>query len=291
VIAQIIVMTLVTGSSYAILASGMALIYGVGRIINLAHTAFYMIAAYIIYFLVLTQHWGLPESLAVTVVGTGLLGVLTYRFLLNRIREHLAAVLLLTVALGMAMQELIVPLFGSLPHDIPRLISGATMILGFPVDNQYLLTLGIATGIVLLLWLLLSKTKLGIAIRATAQDPEVANLMGVSISNILMITVGIGTALAAVAGISLPKLQGGLNQYIWLPPLMMVLVVVILGGLGSLKGSYIAAFFVGLIEAIVMTVLPTYAYLSQAFAMLAMIIVLAVRPQGMFGTLFEEEKL
>jgi branched-chain amino acid transport system permease protein len=191
----------------------------------------------------------------------------------------------------MAIQELIVPLFGSLPHDIPRLISGATMILGFPVDNQYLLTLGIATGIVLLLWLLLSKTKLGIAIRATAQDPEVANLMGVSISNILMITVGIGTALAAVAGISLPKLQGGLNQYIWLPPLMMVLVVVILGGLGSLKGSYIAAFFVGLIEAIVMTVLPTYAYLSQAFAMLAMIIVLAVRPQGMFGTLFEEEKL
>jgi len=291
VIANIIVMTLVLGSTFAILASGMALIYGVGRIINLAHTAFLMVAAYGIWFLTSMQHWNLTQAVAVTVVGTGLLGVLTYRFLLNRIREHQAAVLLMTVALGMAIQELTVPLFGSFPQTPPLLMRGSTLILGIPVRDQYILTLGIAIGALILLWLLLSKTKMGIAIRATAQDPEVANLMGVSISKILMITVGIGTALAAVAGILLPPLEGGLSQYMWLPPLMMVLVVVILGGLGSLKGTYIAAFFVGLIEAIVMIVWPTHMYLSQAFAMAAMVIVLIVRPQGMFGTLFEEEKL
>jgi branched-chain amino acid transport system permease protein len=77
----------------------------------------------------------------------------------------------------------------------------------------------------------------------------------------------------------------------WLPPLVMVLAVIILGGLGSFKGSFVAAFFIGLMEAIAVTVFPTHGYVSQAFAMAIMIIVLAVRPQGMFGTLFEEERL
>ena len=290
-IERIIVLTLVKGSTYAILASGLALIYGVGRIINLAHTAFMMLAAYGIWYFAVSSGWGMAESIAVTVVGTGLLGLLFYRFLINRIREHHAAVLLMTIALGMAIQEIISPLFGSTPLNIPLLLKGTTMILGFPVRDQYLLTLGVATAFVLLLWLLLSKTKLGIGIRAVAQDPEVANLMGVSVSRILMITVAIGTALAAVAGIFLPPLEGGLVNYMWLPPLTMVLVVIILGGLGSLKGAFIAAFFVALIEGLAVTAFPTHGYLSNAFAMLAMVIVLAVRPQGMFGTLFEEERL
>jgi branched-chain amino acid transport system permease protein len=288
---RIIVLTLVRGSTYAILASGLALIYGVGRIINLAHTAFMMLGAYGIWFLAVNSGWGLAESIAVAVVGTGLLGLLFYRFLINRIREHHAAVLLMTIALGMAIQELIDPLFGSMPLNIPLVVRGSTMILGLPVQNQYLLTLGVATVLVILLWQLLSRTKLGIGIRAVAQDPEVANLMGISVSRILMITVAIGTALAAVAGVFLPPLEGGLVNYMWLPPLTMVLVVIILGGLGSLKGGYIAAFFVGLIEAVAVTAFPTHGYLSNAFAMLAMVIVLAVRPQGMFGTLFEEERL
>jgi len=96
-------MTLVYGSSYAILATGLALIYGVGRIINLAHTAFLMMGAYLIWFLVSTLGWGFPQSIAAVVVGIGLLGALVYRFLLHRIREHQAAVLLMTIALGMVM--------------------------------------------------------------------------------------------------------------------------------------------------------------------------------------------
>ena len=290
-IAQILVLTLVRGSTYAILASGLALIYGVGRIINLAHTAFLMVAAYGIWYLAVDQGWVLPQSVAVTVVGTGLLGVLVYRFLLNRIREHHASVLLMTIALAMAMQEMVVKLFGGMPRSIPLIMTGSTKLLGVSIQNQYLLTLGIATVIVFLLWLLLSKTRVGIGIRATAQDAEVASLMGISVSRVLMITVGMGTALAAVAGIFLAPLEGGLNYGMWLPPLMMVLVVVVLGGLGSLKGSYVAAFFVALIQSVVTAIVPTHAYLSHAFAMLAMIIVLVVRPQGMFGTVFEEEKL
>jgi branched-chain amino acid transport system permease protein len=250
-----------------------------------------MIAAYIIWYLSSTQGWSFGASIAISVVGTGLLGVLVYRFLLDRVREHHAAVLLMTIAIAMFMQELITPLFGWNPHQIPFVIKGATKIGGVLIYNQYLLTLGIATAVVILLWLLLSKTRVGIAIRATAQDAEIASLMGVSVSRTLMLTMGIGTALAAVAGVFLPPLEGGLSAYMWAPPLFMVLVVVVLGGLGSLKGSYIAAFFVGWIQAMVMVISPTLSYLSQAFAMLAMVIVLVVRPQGMFGTFFEEEKL
>jgi len=290
-IERIIVLTLVKGSTYAILASGLALIYGVGRIINLAHTAFMMLAGYGIWYFAVSSGWGMPQAIAVTVVGTGLLGLLVYRFLLNRIREHQAAVLLMTIAIGIAIQQMIPPLFGSTPLNIPLLMNGTTMILGYPVQDQYLLTLGVAAGFLLLLWLLLSRTSIGVGIRAVAQDPEIASLMGVSVTRVLMITVGIGTAFAAVAGVFLPPLEGGLVNYMWLPPLTMVLVVIILGGLGSLKGAFIAAFFVALIEAIVVTVFPTQGYLSNAFAMAAMVIVLAVRPQGMFGTLFEEERL
>jgi branched-chain amino acid transport system permease protein len=290
-VARIIVMTLVIGGTYAILASGLALIYSVGRIINLAHTAFMMIAAYGIWYLTNLADWSYPESIAAAVVGTALVGVLFYRFLLNRIREHLAAVLLMTIAFGMAMQELTPKLFGNLPKTLPLLMKGGTQVFGVPIPNQYLLTLGAAALIIILIWLLLSKTRLGIAVRATAQDAEVASLMGISVSRVLTITVGIGTALAAVAAVFLAPLQGALSQYMWLPPLLMVLVVVVLGGLGSLKGSYIAAFFIGLVQALVMVLLPTFSYLSQAFAMVAMVIVLALRPQGMFGTLFEEERL
>jgi branched-chain amino acid transport system permease protein len=291
VIQQLIITTLVIGSTYAILASGLALIYGVGRIINLAHTAFMMVAAYLIWFLSINHGLDFGASIAVAVVGTGLLGVLAYRFLLDRIREHHAAVLLMTIAIGMAIQELTPKLFGSLPKTIPYVIKGSTNIFGISILNQYLLTLGVATVVLIGLWLLLNRTKLGMAIRTTAQDPEVASLMGVSVSKVLMITVGIGTALAAVAGVFLPPLQGGLHQYMWLIPLMMVLVVIVLGGLGSLKGGYIASFFIGFVQAVAIVALPKYTYTSQAFAMLAMVIVLALRPQGMFGTLFEEERL
>lgn len=290
-IGQIIVMTLVIGSGYAILSSGLALIYGVGRIINLAHTAFMMLACYGILSLGTLLGFNFPEAIAGTIVITGLLGVLFYRFLLNPIREHPASVLLMTIALGMLLQELVPKFWGALPRNLPYLIGGTTQILGVSIQNQYLLTLGVAIVIIILLSLLLSKTRIGIAIRATAQDAEVANLMGISVAKTLTITVGIGTALAAVAGVFLAPLVGGLNQYMWLVPLMMVLVIVVLGGLGSLKGSYIASFFIGLIQAIAMTVLPEFTFLAEAFAMLAMVIVLIVRPQGLFGTFFEEEKL
>lgn len=293
-IAQIIVATLVKGGIYALLASGLALIYGVGRIINLAHTAFYMLAAYgYVYF---TQGfrqslgWGVPESIAVTVVGLGLLGVLVYRFLLDRIREHEAAVLLVTISIGMALQELLRIQFGSVPSTLPRLIEGTTSILGVGILKDQLLTVAVVAGVIIVLWLLLTKTKLGISIRAVSNDAEIASVVGISVSRTLMVTMGIGTALAAVAAI-LTTSGGSVFYMMWLPPLTMILVIVVLGGLGSFKGSFIGAFIIALVEAIVLNLYPTHGYLSQVFALAVMFIMLVVRPGGLFGVMFEEERL
>ena len=292
-VVEILVRTIVNGSVYALLASGLSLIYGVGRIVNLAHTAFFMLAAYGMYCFMSNLGWGPLPSIVLTLVAITLVGLLVYRFLLDRIRQHGAALLIMTVALAMALQELMRISFHrqtTLPGSVPYLIAGDTTILGVMVEKQQLLTLGTIAGVIIILWLLLSKTKLGIAIRATANDAEVANLMGISVPRTLMLTMGIGTGLAGVAAVLMAPISGVIH-YMWMKPLMMVLVIVVLGGLGSMKGSIIGALIIALVESLTFILLPYRTYLSTVFALAVMVLVLIVRPGGLFGTIFEEERL
>ncbi len=289
-IERIIIGTLVTGGVYALLASGFSLIFGMAHIINLAQTAFYMLAAYGMYCFTQQIGLGVIESIVITLVAVTLLGILSYRLLINRIRQHLVAVLLITIALAMLFEQLILLLYGAHYLSTPYLISGFTDILGVKVLNQHLLTLGIVAVVIFIVWLLIAKTKLGIAIRATAQDAEIANLMGISVPRTLLLTMGIATALAAVAGIAVAPLWT-IYPYMWTSPLMMVMVIVILGGLGNIKGSFIGAFIIALVEVLVVSLLPSGAFLKMVFAMLVMVIVLVVRPGGLFGVIFEEERL
>jgi branched-chain amino acid transport system permease protein len=290
VVELIIVSTLVTGGVYALLATGFSLIFGNARVINLAHTAFFMVAAYGMWYLMRELGLGIIESIAITVSATTLLGLLAYWFLINRIREHHAAVLLMTVALALVFQEIFLGIFASHYRAIPFLISGYSEILGVRVLNQHLLSLGIVAAVIIIVWLVLTKTKLGIALRATAQDAEIANLMGISVPRTLLITMGIATALAAIAAVAVAPLWV-VYPYMWNAPLVMILVIVVLGGLGSIKGSIIGAFIVAFVEVLVATLMPSGSYLKFMFAMLVMIIVLVVRPGGLFGIVFEEERL
>ena len=289
-IERIIIATLVTGGVYALLASGFSLIFGMAHIINLAHTAFYMLAAYGMYCFTLQLGLGVIESIVITMVAVTLLGLLSYKLFINRIRQHIVAVLLITIALALLFEQLMLLFYGAHYLSTPFLIGGFTEILGVKVLNQHLLTLGIVAVVITLVWLLLAKTKLGIAIRATAQDAEVANLMGISVPRTLMLTMGVATALAAVAGIAVAPLWT-IYPYMWTPPLMMVMVIVILGGLGNIKGSFIGAFIIALVEVLVVTLVPAGAFLKMVFALLVLVIVLVVRPGGMFGVVFEEERL
>jgi branched-chain amino acid transport system permease protein len=290
-VAEIIaIYTLANGGVYALLAIGFSLIFGVARVVNMAHTGFFMVAAFGLYYCTKKIDWGYIEAIAVTIVVVTLLGILFYRFIIDRVREHHAAVLLITIALVLIMESVLLWRFGGETRGVSSLIGGYVNIAGVRVLNHHLLTVGVAALAIIMVLLLLTKTKLGIAIRATAQDAEIANLMGISASRILLVTMGLSVALAAVAGILLAPLEG-VRPGMWASPLVTVMVIVTLGGLGSIKGSIIGAFIIALVEQMASFLIPEGGYLTGTIILLAMVIVLIVRPAGLFGTMFEEEKL
>ena len=285
----IIVNGLISGGVYALLAVGFSLIFGAARIINLAHTAFYMLAAYLIY--TFSSSLGLHSGLSVvlSVVTVTIAGVLMYRLVIERVRAHETTVLIVTVAVAIIIQEIIVVGFGGHFRGASSLISGYTEILGVKVTYQYILTFGTVVFTLLGTWALLMKTKLGVAIRATAQDREVANLMGINVARIGMITMAIAVALAALAGAMVAPLFT-LQPYMWMHPLVMVLAVVVLGGLGSVKGSFVGALILGFAETLVVFVVPMGSFLKGAVALVIMLAVILIRPEGLFGVSFEEER-
>jgi len=286
----LVVFSLVTGGVYALLAVGFSLIFGVGRVLNLAHAAFLMLASYSMWYLISRQGLGVVEAIAITIPFVTLLGMLSYKLFIDRIREHHAAVLLITIALLLVFEQVLLMRFGGHVRTVPSFIPGFSTILGIRVLNQHLVILGIVAACIAVVQLVLKRTKLGITIRAVANDAEVANLMGISSSRTLIITTGIATALAAVAGVAMAPVWT-ITPTMWASPMLMMMVIVVLGGLGSIKGSIIGAFIIGFIQVLVIALMPGGGYLNQTFVLLAMVVVLVVRPGGLFGTVFEEERL
>ena len=284
----ILVQGTITGGMYALLAVGFSLIFGVARIINVAHVSFYMLAAFLVY--TFSSLLGLNPGLSIILVllVTILIGLGSYRFLIEPIREHETSVIIITMAIALIIQEAMRLSFGADPLPVPYLIPGYVELLGIRVLYQQLLTLGIALVALIAIWVLLTKSRLGIALRAIAQDREVANLMGINIPRICLLTMAIAAGLAAIAGIIAAPLFT-VNPYMWLHPLVMVLAIVILGGLGSFTGSFVGAFILGYAEILVVFLLPGGTYLKGPIALLLMLIILLVRPAGLFGVAFEEE--
>jgi branched-chain amino acid transport system permease protein len=286
---DILVTGLVNGGVYALLAIGFSLIFGVARIVNIAHTAFYMLAAYCFYTLLVKFGLGFLVSGVIAVVGVTLLSVLCYRLVIEPVREHEAAVLIATIALGLIFQEMMLISFGGNYLGIPSTLEGSVRVAGVGIPYQRLLILVVAAAMLLFVWFVLYRTRLGLAIRATANDLEVANLMGMNVRRVAMATVAISVALAAVAGVVVAPVFV-VDPFMWLAPLVTMLAIVVLGGLGSLKGSLIGALIIGYVEAITVFALPGGAYLKGAVALLIMVIVLLARPEGLFGVVFEEER-
>jgi len=286
---DIIISGLIGGSVYALLAIGFSLIFGVARIVNFAHTAFYMLAAYCIYFATQKMSFHPMWGMVAAVVLVTLLGIISYKILINPIREHEGAVLIATIALAMIFQEVMSLIFTGSYLSVPSLVKGYFTILGVKIFFQQLLTFCAALLILIVLWALLMRTKLGLAIRSTAQDREVANLMGINEARVAMMTMGLSVGLAAFTGAVVVPLTI-LQPHMWMHPLIMMMAVVVLGGLGSLKGSFLGAFILGFAEALVVFLAPMGAFLKGSVALSVMIIVLIIRPEGLFGVYFEEER-
>lgn len=286
---DILVTGLVNGSAYALLAIGFSLVFGVARIVNIAHTAFYMLAAYCLYALLVRFGMGVVLSGVVAVAAVTLLSVVCYRLVIEPVRQHESAVLIATIALALIFQESMLRLFGGSYLGIPSAMEGMVDIFGLAVPWQRLIILFIAGAMLLGTWFLLNHTRLGLAIRATANDLEVANLMGMDVHRVAMLTVAISVALAAIAGVAVAPVFV-VDPFMWLAPLVTVLSIVVLGGLGSIKGSVIGALIIGYVEAITVFTLPQGAFLKGAVSLSIMVVVLLVRPEGLFGVAFEEER-
>jgi len=286
---DIIVNGLINGSIYALLAIGFSLIFGVARLVNIAHTALYMVATYLLY--IGLELLGVSAILALiaSVLITTVIGLVCYQLFIKPIREHESAVLIATIALGMVIQEILLYFFQGHYLGIPPLASGFTTLVGVKVSNQHLIALGVALLAFIVTWLLLFRTKIGLAVRCTAQDREVANLMGINVNREITTALVISVALAAVAGAIVAPLKT-IDPHMWMPPLIMMLAIVVLGGLGSIKGSFIAAYIIGFTEAGIVFGIPTMGFLKEPAALSIMILVLLIRPEGLFGIVFEEER-
>jgi branched-chain amino acid transport system permease protein len=289
VLQDILVTGLVNSGVYALLAVGFSLVFGVARIVNIAHTAFYMLAAYCLY--VLLDRFRVPPAVAgpASVAAVTGVSVVAYRLVIEPVREHEAAVLIATIALGLVFQELMLLAFGGHYLGIPNAIEGVISVAGVAIPYQRLLILAVAAAVLALTWWLLRRTRLGLAIRATANDLEVASLMGMNVNRVAMATVAISAALASVAGVAVAPVFV-VDPFMWLSPLVTVLSIVVLGGLGSLPGSIVGALVIGYVEAITVFALPQGAFLKGAVSLTLMVAVLLGRPEGLFGVAFEEER-
>jgi branched-chain amino acid transport system permease protein len=286
---DILISGLINSGVYALLALGFSLIFGVARIVNIAHTAFYMLAAYALYGLLVIGGMPLMLAIPLAVAAVVALSLLCYKLVIEPVRQHESAVLIATIALALIFQESLLVAFGGSFRGIPNAVEGVVSIIGVRVSYQRVIVLVVVALTLAATWYLLNRTRLGLAIRAAANDQEIANLMGINVGRVAMYTVGISVALAAIAGVVVAPVLV-VDPLMWLAPLVTMLAIVVLGGLGSLKGSVIGAFIIGYVEAITVFAVPSGSYLKGAVALSIMILVLLIRPEGLYGVVFEEER-
>lgn len=269
---------------YATMAYGLGLIYGVLRVVNLAHGGIIMVGAYLGWYL--HEQLGIDPYLTIPVVlvVSFALGVIMYRLLVRRLPRGAAggpASLLLLFGVWLVLRNIAYLAFTGNDQAIRTAYSSRSVgILGSHVSVNRLVVLGIAVMIAVCMHLLLRRTLLGRAIRAVAQNADSCTLVGVDVERIYMLTFGIGTALAGVAGVLLATIFS-FNPSSGSSELLKAFVVVVLGGLGSVYGVALAALIVATAEVFAILILPSY--LTTAVGFLLLVLVLVLRPGGLFG--------
>jgi branched-chain amino acid transport system permease protein len=229
-------------------------------------------------------------SLIAAIIFTGIVGVICFKVFFDRVKQHESAVMIISIAIAMLLQEILLMIFGGTYRSIPSFIEGFVEIGGTRISSQQLFAVGSTAIILVGLWLWLSKTKIGNAIRAVAQDPEIANLMGITVSNIYLIVMAVSAGLAGIAGVVMAPVYM-ISPLMWGHPIVIVLASIVLGGMGSLGGSVIGALILGYVETLVVFLVPGGSFMGGAVSLAIMVLVLLVRPEGLFGVFFEEERL
>jgi branched-chain amino acid transport system permease protein len=272
--------SLALGGVLFTLAAGFSLIFGLMRIANLSHGAYFMFGAYI-GLSVLDHGHGFAMAVLAAGLGVGLLGGIVERVVLRRLAGNSLSQVLATLGVAFVIADGSLWLWGGDPRPVspPEFLAGGVQMLGltFPLYRLAVVVFSILMAIGL--WLLLDKTRLGVMIRASVDDRQMAQGIGVPATRLFTIVFCLGTALAGMGGvIAAPILSvyPGLDADM----LPLALVVVILGGLGSLAGAFVGSFLIGFIYSFGQVLFPDLAYI---ILFLPMVIILAVRPRGLFG--------
>ena len=285
---QTLILGILIGGVYALLASGLTLIFGVMRVINIAHGAFLILAAFITYSLWTSVDLDPLLTILITTPAMFAFGWLLYLATVRRIRgAHLSSSVLLTFAIALVLEGVMGLVWGNTSHSVRPAYFNESYSLGdlfLPKAQVY----GFAVAAIVLgaLYVILTRTWLGRAIRASAVNPQGAELVGVNVSAVSALNFAIGVAAAGAGGsivaVLYPFLPG--SHYQWNERLLSI---VVLGGLGSLPGAAVGALILGVAEAATVTYIsPKWA---TAVPYVVIFVVLLVRPQGLFGARLRED--
>ncbi len=273
---------LINGSFYALLSLGLAIIFGLLNVINFCHGALYMLGALVAW--VMLEHLGVGywAALIISPIVVGLFGVVIERTMLKRIQglDPLYG-LLLTFGLALVIQGVARNYFGvsGEPYDIPAQLTGGKN-LGFMfLPNYRAWVVLVSVLICTLTWFVTERTRIGSYLRAATENPVLVQAFGINVPRLITITYGLGVALAALAGVMAAPIYR-VNPLMGADLIIVVFAVVVIGGMGSILGSIVTGFGLGVIEGLTKVFYPEA---STTVVFVIMAIVLLVKPAGLFG--------
>ena len=291
-IGQQLLNALMLGSNYALVAIGYTLVFGILNMLNFAHPNVFALGGFLLFAGVATMTLPFPLAIVLVIVGGVVLGLATELFCF-RPAEHLhdeLAPAISSVAFALVLTEVVAKVWGSEPQRLPPLVSGASFDLGlFQVSTIQIVILVLSFGLMLAVDWMLYRTRTGFALRAVAERRNVAQLLGVNVRSTVVLAFALSGVLAALAGTLLAMRLGLADPNVALSYGLRALAVMVIGGLGNVRGAMIAGLLVGLVDVM------TLAFLSQAYSGVAawvlLLLVLLFKPSGLLGTRLQRETI
>lgn len=279
---------LVLASVLALTALGLGLVFGIMRIVNVAHGEFFMLGAVIAWACtdLVASLFGGPAwvgfliALAVAPVAVGLLAAVADWLVLRRLDHQPEATIVATIGFLYMIQQAVLGTFGPDARSVPAPVNWRIQLPWFGYSGYKLLVIGAAILLLLGVWLLLARTRIGLIMRATRSDPEMALAFGIPVDRVYAGVFALGAALAALGAVLIVPIRQA-HYLMGGEPLLLSFIIVIIGGLGSLRGTVVAALLIGLADGLISTVFDPV--LAKILATLLVAAVLVVRPQGLFG--------
>lgn len=270
------------GSTYAMIALGYTMVYGIAKMLNFAHGDIIMVGGYMIF--VTMSATGNPLwGLLVAVICCVLLGVGIEKVAYKPLRgASPLAVLITAIGVSYLLQSLAQIIFGTAPKMVNVADLGNLNVAGLTIPIYTLVTLGCSVVIMTILSLFVKYTRIGRAMIAVSEDKGAAQLMGVNVNKIIMITFAIGSALAAFAGLFMLMKSPSLTNTLGAMPGIKAFTAAVIGGIGSIPGAMLGGLLMGVVEAISLTI-PVIAPYTDAIEFIILIIILLVRPTGILG--------